>query len=332
MHRPVAFLPRCVGKWRRPASGVSAAAAAKAPVAAPSAADVERWNRLAYVPGRFTVPSPAQVPDHIPRPSYAKTGFPRQLDESEYAQVKNAKEIEGMRNAGRLAAQGLAMAGELAAPGITTDEVDRRVTEFVLSQGAYPVGINYYGFPRSICASPNEVVVHGIPNTRPLENGDIVNFDVTVYLDGYFGDCSKTFCIGHVDRPVQNLVDTTELAVSSVIQHIVGPGQRLSAIGLFINEFAKERGFSVVKEFCGHFIGTELHMRPNVLHVPNDDHLVLRPGMTFTIEPILVEGSPVIEGPKDDGWTYVSKDRSWSAQHEHTVVVTENGCDIITLP
>lgn len=287
------------------------------------------------MPGVFTVPSPPEVPAHIARPGFAADpdGRPRPLLENEYAQAKSEKQIQRMRVAGKLAAQALQAGCEAAREGVTTAEVDRIVCEYIISRGGYPVGINYFGFPRGCCASPNEVALHGIPNTRPLENGDIVNFDVVAFFDDAYGDCSRTVCVGDVDDDARRLCVSTEECLNELIAQ-VGPGVKLNSIGASASKFAKERGYGVVSEYCGHFIGSELHMKPNVLHVPNDNALVLREGNTFTIEPILIEGgSAQLEGPiPEDGWTILSKSGGWSAQWEHTVLVTAHGAEVLTLP
>mmetsp|Transcript_61741 Transcript_61741/g.130310 ORF Transcript_61741/g.130310 Transcript_61741/m.130310 type:complete len:352 (+) Transcript_61741:80-1135(+) len=295
-----------------------------------------RWrpNATAFDPRTYTVPPHIQVPASIPRPSYADhpDGHPRPLSPDEYAQCKTPQQIEQMRSACSLAAEALQLACSLAVEGVTTDEVDRKVAEFVISRNAYPVGINYLGFPRGLCASVNEVALHGVPNTRPLSSGDIVNFDLTVYKDSAFGDCSAMVMVGDVDEDARDLVSATRECLYGAID-LVRPGIKLNSIGKFCQEFASSRGYGVVAEFCGHFIGSELHMKPNVLHVPNGNGLVLRPGMTFTIEPILVEGAcGAIKGPLSDNWTIVSQNGGWSAQWEHTVLVTEDGVEILTKP
>lgn len=294
----------------------------------------QRGKKPAYRPGAYAVPRPVTVPAHIPRPSYADHphGRPSELKEEEYAEVKTEAQIQRMRRACGLAAEALQLACETAKEGVTTHEVDNAVAEFVMSRGAYPVGINYYNFPRGLCASPNEVALHGVPNMRPLEAGDIVNFDVTVFLDGGYGDCSKMVCIGEVDDDAKRLCDDSWQCMIGAMAE-VGPGVKLSSLGAFCAEFGAERGYGVVAEYCGHFIGRELHMRPNVLHVHNTNDLVLKPGMTFTIEPILLEGgSAEISPPLDDGWTIISPRGAWSAQSEHTVLVTENGVEPLTVP
>ena len=238
--------------------------------------------------------------------------------------------IQKMRKACGLAAEALIVACDAAKEGVTTDEVDRKTSEFVISRGAYPVGINYYGFPRGLCASPNEVALHGVPNTRPLENGDIVNFDVTVFLDGAYGDCSAMACIGDVDHNAYSLVRDTREILEELVK-MVGPGLKLNEIGSWCETFARRRKLNTVREFCGHFIGSELHMQPNVSHVRNNVDLELLPGMTFTIEPIFIEGrDAAIQPALEDGWTILTKRGDWAAQWEHTVLVTDSGAEILT--
>lgn len=293
-----------------------------------------RQQTPAFLPGVFVVPPAVRVPPHVSRPSYADdpNGIPRLPRDDEYGEAKGPVAIDKMRVAGQLAARALEVACKTAQEGVTTDEVDRAVAGFIIKHGGYPVGINYHGFPRAICASPNEVALHGVPNTRPLESGDIVNFDVVAYLDGAYGDCSAMVCIGQVDEDARRLVETTRECLVGVIDK-VGPGVKLNSIGEFCADFASSRGYAVVAEFCGHFIGSELHMKPNVLHVPNGNALELRPGNTFTIEPILVEGGCAkLDEPEADGWTILSKNRGWSAQWEHTVLVTEHGAEVLTMP
>jgi len=283
-------------------------------------------------PGKYVVPPAPEVPRHIPRPSFADhpRGVPKKLRDDEYGAQQSPDMIRRMRGAGQLAAEALEVACEAAREGVTTDEVDRQVCQFIVSRGGYPVGINYHGFPRGICSSPNEVAVHGIPDTRPLESGDIVNFDVVAFYDGAYGDCSKMAAVGDVDKEALTLIEATRSCCLGAID-LVGPGVVLNSIGRFCVDFAERRDFSVVSEYCGHFIGRELHMRPNVLHVPNRTNLVLKPGMTFTIEPVLVEGdSGEVTPALADGWTILSKSGGWCAQWEHTVVVTDNGAEILT--
>mmetsp|Transcript_51407 Transcript_51407/g.95069 ORF Transcript_51407/g.95069 Transcript_51407/m.95069 type:complete len:317 (-) Transcript_51407:31-981(-) len=291
----------------------------------------------AAVPG-FSVPPAVKVPPHIVRPSYADDpqGVPRPLpgEEPTYAEVKSLEDIAGMRKACKVAANALALARRIAAVGITTDEVDRAVSDYIISQNGYPAGINYQGFPRSLCASVNEVALHGVPNTRPLQSGDIVNFDVVAFVGGYFGDCSAMVKVGEVDANAEHLVDTTKACLDGAVS-LVRPGLPLNAIGEFCSDFATQHGYGVVHEFCGHFIGRTMHMRPYVMHVPHKVDIPLEEGMTFTIEPVLTEeeSGDLVNSDLDDGWTMVSKGRGcWSAQWEHTVLVTADGVEILTLP
>jgi len=291
-----------------------------------------RPNYPAHPLSRYEVPPPVQVPSHIPRPSYADhpQGRPGPLTPEQYAERKSPEMIQKMRRACGLAAEALIVACDAAKEGVTTSEVDRVTSEFIISRGGYPVGINYYGFPRGLCASPNEVALHGVPNTRSLENGDICNFDVTVFLDGAYGDCSAMACIGDLEYSAYCLVRDTKKCLDEAIK-IVGPGVKLNEIGWFCQRFAKQKSLNVVSEFCGHFIGSELHMQPNVHHVRNNLEVELLPGMTFTIEPILIEGRDAeIRPPLEDGWTILSKRGDWSAQWEHTVLITEHGAEVLT--
>ncbi|OLQ04966.1 Methionine aminopeptidase 1 [Symbiodinium microadriaticum] len=294
--------------------------------------DVESPNSPAFPLSRYEVPPPVHVPNHIPRPSYADhpRGIPRALKPEEYAERKSPVMISKMRSACGLAAEALVVACDAAKEGVTTDEVDRKTSEFIVSRGGYPVGINYYGFPRGLCASPNEVALHGVPNTRPLENGDIVNFDVTVFLDGAYGDCSAMACIGELEHNAYCLVRDTRMCLEEVIKK-VGPGIKLNQIGHWCQSLGKSKGLNTVREFCGHFIGSELHMQPNVSHVQNSLDLELLPGMTFTIEPIYIEGRDATIRPAlEDGWTILTKRGDWAAQWEHTILITDHGAEILT--
>lgn len=325
--------------WRRtclsqpvPAARQEGPAGARSVVPPP-----RRRQTPAVLRGVFTVPKPPAVPPHIERPPYASgatSSTPPKPTPMPFGEVKSPSLQQRMRDTCRLAAEALAFSCEAAREGVTTAEVDRIACEYIIAHGGYPAGIGYHGFPRGICASPNEVVVHGIPNTRPLESGDIVNFDLVAYRDGVFGDCSRMVCVGEVDAEAQRLVHATRECLYSVISR-VGPGVPINSIGQFCDAFARERGFDVVAEYTGHFIGTSIHMKPNVHHVPLKDDgaasYLLRPGNTFTIEPILVEGGPGVLAPlEEDGWTILSKNGGWSAQWEHTVLVTENGVEVLT--
>ncbi len=247
------------------------------------------------------------------------------------ASIKTADEIEKMRVAGRLAAQVLEMIGTHVQPGVTTDELDRICHDHIVNeQGAIPAPLNYRGFPRSICTSVNNQVCHGIPGTKRLKKGDIVNIDVTIIKDGYHGDTSKMFLVGESSVLARRLVSVTQQALYMGIQ-VVRPGATLGDIGHAIQTFVESHNYSVVREYCGHGIGREFHEEPQVLHYGRPaEGLVLEPGMCFTIEPMVNAGKRQVKLQKD-GWTVVTKDRSLSAQWEHTILVTADGSEILTL-
>lgn len=277
------------------------------------------------------VPEPLEIPAHIVRPSFvtAPQNKPSVIYDHEFAEVKDAAAIEKMRVAARIARDALQVASELCRVGNTTDFIDRKCQEFIMQQNAYPTGIKFHGFPRSICTSVNEVVVHGVPDERPLEDGDIINCDVSIYYDGVFGDTSSMSLVGNVDDDGIRLCRATKEALFSAICALK-PGDSIVKVAECVEDVASSYGFGVVRQFTGHFIGRELHMPPNVFHCLTDGHVTLKPGMTFTIEPVLTEGSPEVAGPWDDGWTYVTKDGLRAAQYEHTVLVTPDGCEILT--
>lgn len=245
--------------------------------------------------------------------------------------IKTISEIERMRLAGRLAAEVLEMIEPYVQPGVTTEELDRICHDYIVEvQKAVPAPLNYRGFPKSICTSVNHVVCHGIPGPRKLKPGDIVNIDITVIKDGYHGDTSKMFFVGEVKPYAEHLVRVTQEALYLAIRE-VRPGVRLNQLGRVIQHHAERHGFSVVREFCGHGIGREFHEDPQVLHYfePQYD-LVLEAGMTFTIEPMINQGKRHIK-ILPDGWTAVTKDHKLSAQWEHTILVTPNGYEVLTL-
>ena len=251
--------------------------------------------------------------------------------------IKTPDEIEKMRVAGRLAAEVLEMIGEHVKPGVTTEEIDRICHDYIVNvQKAIPAPLNYGaapgrpGFPKSICTSINHVVCHGIPNDKPLKDGDVLNIDVTVIKDGYHGDTSKMFMVGKVPEWAQRLAQITQECMYKGIQ-LVKPGARLGDIGEVIQKHAEKHGFSVVREYCGHGIGAVFHEEPQVLHYGRaGTGMELKEGMTFTIEPMINQGRPETR-LLGDGWTAITKDRKLSAQWEHTVLVTESGYEILTL-
>lgn len=247
------------------------------------------------------------------------------------ASIKTAEEIEKMRVAGRCAAELLSMLGDHVAPGITTNQLNDICEEYTKNTlQAISAPLNYHGFPKSVCTSVNHVVCHGIPNDKPLKNGDIINLDVTVLKDGYHGDTSAMYTVGEPAVKSRRLIDTCREAMLIGVS-MVAPGVRLGDIGHAIQQFAEAASFSVVREYCGHGIGSVFHEDPQVLHYGvRGTGLVLQPGMIFTIEPMLNIGKRHVK-QLDDGWTVVTRDRSLSAQWEHTVLVTENGHEILTL-
>ena len=236
----------------------------------------------------------------------------------------------GMRRAGRLAAEALDMIAEHVRPGVTTDELDRLVYDFTVDHGAVPAPLYYRGFPKSICTSVNHVVCHGIPGERRLKEGDIVNIDVTVILDGWHGDTSRMYAVGEISRKAERLIEVTREALMRGIA-AARPGATTGDIGHAIQQYAESQRCSVVRDFCGHGLGRLFHDAPNILHYgrPGTGQ-ELKPGMFFTIEPMLNLGRPQVK-ILSDGWTAVTRDRSLSAQFEHSIGITEEGCEIFTL-
>ena len=244
--------------------------------------------------------------------------------------IKSSDEIAKMRVAGELAAQVLGMIAPCIRPGVTTDELDRVCHDYIVDvQQAVPAPLNYHGFPKSICTSVNHVVCHGIPAARKLKRGDVVNVDITVIKDGFHGDTSKMFCVGQPSVKARRLVDTAYECLKLGIG-MVKPGARLGDIGAAIQRYAESRNFSVVREYCGHGIGRQFHEEPQVLHYGTPGTgFELVTGMTFTIEPMINAGKRHVK-LLPDKWTVVTKDRSLSAQWEHTILVTESGHEVLT--
>ncbi|MBW9259845.1 MAG: type I methionyl aminopeptidase [Candidatus Thiodiazotropha sp. (ex. Lucinisca nassula)] len=245
--------------------------------------------------------------------------------------IKTAQEIEKMRQAGKLAAEVLEMIAPHVQPGVTTLELDRICHDYIVDQQqAIPAPLNYRGFPKSICTSVNQVVCHGIPNEKRLKKGDIVNIDITVIKNGYHGDTSKMFTVGQPSILAKRLIDVTQDALWLGINK-VEPGCRLGDIGNAIQTFVENHHYSVVREYCGHGIGKDFHEDPQVLHYgQSGTGMVLQPGMCFTIEPMVNAGKQQVK-LKPDGWTVITRDRSLSAQFEHTILVTENSFEVLTL-
>ncbi len=245
--------------------------------------------------------------------------------------IKSKREQELMRATCKLASEVLGYIEPFVVPGVSTEELNRLCHDYITERGAYPSPLNYHGFPKSICTSRNEVICHGIPSTKDvLKDGDILNIDVTTYLNKFHGDTNKTFLVGNVSDEVKKLVDVTYQCMREGIK-TVRPGSHIGDIGAVIAEIAHGHGYSVVEEYCGHGIGREFHEEPQVVHVGKKGvGPELKPGMTFTIEPMINLGSRHCKVLKDD-WTVITRDGKWSAQFEHTILVTEEGFEILTL-
>jgi methionyl aminopeptidase len=276
-------------------------------------------------PGKVT-PRRA-VPAAIARPDYARDGRPAAANGGR--DVKTAEELERLRRACRAAARVLRVAGESVRPGITTDALDEIAHDETIRLGGYPSPLNYRGFPKSLCTSVNEVICHGIPDSRPLEDGDIVNLDVTVFLDGMHGDCSATFLVGEVDADGRRLVQVARECLAKGIA-AVRPGRPVSDIGKAVEAHASRHGYGVVRAYCGHGIGESFHTALQIPHHYDPEvKRLMEPGMTFTIEPMITEGTWQ-DLLWNDGWTAVTADGKRSAQFEHTLAVGEAGAEILT--
>jgi methionyl aminopeptidase len=268
------------------------------------------------------------VPRSITRPEYVGKPAPAKFQGSD---VKTLEQIEKIRHSGKIAAQAIELAGSHAKPGVTTDELDKIAHQFLIDNGAYPSTLGYRGYPKSICSSINEVICHGIPDDTVLVDGDIVNIDITAYIDGFHGDSNQTFLVGEVKPEVALLVERTREALARGIS-VVAPGRSVNLIGRAIESYAKRFGYGVVRDFTGHGIGESFH---SGLIIPHYDSAPMysdemKVGMVFTIEPMLTLGTHTWD-MWPDGWTVLTKDKSITAQFEHTIVVTETGADILTL-
>ncbi|NMN99793.1 type I methionyl aminopeptidase [Gordonia sp. TBRC 11910] len=283
-------------------------------------------HRAPLVPGKL---SPTRrVPDDIERPEYA---WKDSVNEGHEPWVQTPETIEKVRVAGKIAANALAEAGRAVAPGATTDHLDAIAHEYMIDHGAYPSTLGYKAFPKSCCTSLNEVICHGIPDSTVIRDGDIVNIDVTAYIDGAHGDCNATFLAGDVSQEAADLVERTRIATERAIK-ACKPGRELNVIGRVIESYANRFGYNVVRDFTGHGIGETFHNGLVVLHYDQPDvSTIIEPGMVFTIEPMINLGGLRYE-IWDDGWTVVTSDRKWTAQFEHTLVITEDGPEILTLP
>lgn len=286
-------------------------------------------TRRPVVPGR--VSAGRAVPDGIPRPPYLATdGIPTSRD---LRRLTDPADVERIAAAGRAARRVLDRLEAEIRPGVTTDHLDAVAHQAYLDEGGFPSTLGYRGYPKSLCTSVNEVVAHGIPDDRPLEEGDIVNCDVTIYLDGMHGDCSRTFLVGGRDAvPARTLelVEVTQAALQAGIA-AVGPGAKVREIGRAIERVARAAGFGIVRELVGHGIGEQFHGDPHVHHYDEPrNRATLHPGMAFTIEPMLTEGAPDVH-LWADGWTIATIDGLPSAQFEHTVLVTDTGVRVLTV-
>lgn len=287
----------------------------------------DRAPRGTLKPG--TLSPKLSVPAHIDRPEYMFHSGPEVVTASD---IKTPETVEKIRRAGRIAAQAMEAAAGAIAPGVTTDALDKIAHEYLCDHGTYPSCLGYMGFPKSICTSINEVICHGIPDSTVLNEGDIINLDVTAYIDGVHGDTNATYGVGQIDEESALLIERTRNSMMRAIK-AVRPGREVNVLGRVIESYAKRFNYGVVRDYTGHGVGEAFH---SGLIIPHYDSAplydtVMEVGMVFTIEPMLTLGT--IEWEQwDDGWTVVTKDRSRTAQFEHTLVVTEDGADILTLP
>lgn len=268
-----------------------------------------------------------KVPQHIARPPYVL----KPLRQSEFtSHIQSTEVIEKMRIAGRIAAAALREVAAHIQPGVTTDDLDEIGHEFLCDNGAYPSTLGYRGFPKSLCTSINEVICHGIPDSTRINEGDIVNVDITAYINGVHGDTNATFGVGEISEELALLIERTKTALDRAIA-AVAPGREINVIGRVIESYAKRFGYGVVRDFTGHGIHSEFHSGLIIPHFDSDQFSeVMQPGMTFTIEPMLTLGTYEWD-MWDDGWTVVTRDRKHSAQFEHTLVVTDSKAEILTL-
>ena len=279
------------------------------------------------VPGLVSPRLP--VPKNIVHPEYVGKSAPTPFTGSD---VKTPEQIEKIRAAGKIAAAAIEMLRGEIRPGVTTDHLDRMAHEFILDHGAYPSTLGYRGYPKSLCSSINEVICHGIPDDTVLEDGDIVNIDITAYKDGFHGDLNHTIEVGTVSEEVHNLVERTREALNRGLMAIA-PGRQVNTIGLAIENYAKRFGYGVVRDFTGHGVGEAFHSGLIIPHYDSAPNYAteIQVGMVFTVEPMLTLGTHKWD-MWNDGWTVTTKDKSVTAQFEHTIAVTETGYDILTLP
>eukprot|EP01031_Cornospumella_fuschlensis_P026989 gene26989-32605_t len=268
------------------------------------------------------------VPDGIRRPEYWLSGQPAESPNN--VKIYTTSEIPKIRKSARLARKILEYALKLAVPGMSLDRLDQLAQKAMVDHLCYPSPLNYYGFPKAICTSVNDVACHGIPDDYVLKDGDIIKIDVSLYHDGYHGDNCGTVVVGeNPDPKLIRLIDVTKEAVQKAIA-VCAPGRCISEIGKSIQSVARQNNYSIVKQFCGHGTGKLLHMPPLIFHYENDEKLKMVPGMVFTIEPIFTEGKEDIY-TWEDGWTAATTDGSWSAQIEHEVLITDKGVEVLTV-
>ncbi|SPQ98449.1 Methionine aminopeptidase [Plasmodiophora brassicae] len=302
---------------------------------------VEVRKARVYQPPEFNYTGPLRphyvtpmrtVPDRITRPDYAETGVPRtelQKRGDTKIEIKTPEQVEGMRKVCRLAREVLDIAARAVRVGVTTEEIDKIVHAACIERDSYPSPLNYHGFPKSCCTSVNEVICHGIPDARPLQDGDIVNIDITLYHNGFHGDLNETYFVGNVDEESKRLVRASYDSMMAAIAH-VKPGVLFREFGGIISKTVRPSGFSVVRSYCGHGIGTLFHSAPNVPHYAKNKAVgTVRPWQTFTIEPMINVGDwRDVTWPDD--WTSTTQDGKRSAQFEHTILVTEDGYEVLT--
>ncbi|KAI0832873.1 peptidase M24, structural domain-containing protein [Trametes gibbosa] len=278
---------------------------------------------------------PRGVPPQIPRPPYVRD-VPDAAEEGIAASIRrllltDEGDVVKLRRAARLASDVLSFAGQLVQVGRTTDAIDAAVHELVLACGAYPSPLRYKGFPKACCTSVNNIVTHGIPDDRPLQDGDIVNVDITVYLDGFHGDTSRTFLVGDVDERGRELVEITEAALEAGIA-ACGPGRPFKSIGRAIHDLLRGKDYCVSPQFSGHGIGRDFHRQPWILHHLNDEPGEMQPGDCFTIEPAIIQGTEPQGWTFPDGWMVSTENCARAAQAEHMVFITDKGAEVLTRP
>ncbi|GFE53459.1 hypothetical protein BaOVIS_008630 [Babesia ovis] len=288
--------------------------------------------------GEYQVLPSHEIPSHITRPPYASLTDPSQLRAyysrpCPHAEVKSNDQIRAMRDAAKIAADCLRCCMSATRENMTAEDIDRIGHEFIVSRGAYPAGVGFHGFPKAICISVNEVACHGIPNTRPFQPGDIVSYDCTVFYNNVFGDCAGTVIVGgesSTDEAGSTLVRVAKECVDRAIE-AVAPGTEFATLADIVSQHASSFGFGVIREFGGHFIGDMMHMPPMIQFCqPSSTPGKMQPGQVFTIEPIICEGDPEIY-TWEDGWTIATHDNGRCAQFEHTILVTDSGCEILTI-